>query len=93
MCNSTTFGYEHEDGKIHYIRTHYMSLDEIQSYLILRSTPTHSNKTNISHSISEYFNENSFNDDNSSLRILYMLDGTIKCRRWGYKGEFIFRLI
>ena len=67
MYSTTTFGYEHEDGKIYYIITHSMSIDEIQPYLISRSTPTHSNKTIISQSVTDYFDKNSFNNDNSSL--------------------------
>jgi len=92
MAETTTFGYENEDGKIYYIISSDMSLDDAQSYLILRATPIHPDKLIISNSITEYFDENNFSKEKSSLRILYMLDGTTKCRRWGYVGEFIFKV-
>jgi hypothetical protein len=90
MDQLTTFGYEHEDGKIHYIITHHMTIDESQKYLILRKTPSHNNKIYIVNSVNDYFDNNIYTKDNSSLRIVYMLDGTIRCRRWNYSGEFLF---
>jgi len=84
MNLSTTFGYEHENGKIYYIKTHFMTLDEIQPFLVLRKTPTHDNKPIVSNSINEYFNETSF------IRVLYMLDGTTMCRIYGNEKDFIY---
>jgi len=38
MDRSTAFGYEHENGKIYYIKTHFMTLDEIQTFLVPANT-------------------------------------------------------
>ena len=87
---NTTFGYEQDNGSIHYIQTRSMTIDEAQFYLITRTAPEHNNQLIICKSILDYFSDETFNKDESNLRILYKLDGEIKLRRRGVKGEFVF---
>ena len=91
MINSTAFGYEHENGTVQYILSHELTLDEIEQYLEQRRVPGNININKISPSIIEYFNKNSNELDNTKWRILYMLDGTVICRKWNSIGEFIYR--
>jgi hypothetical protein len=90
MSKTTTFGYEQENGAIHYIITHNMTIDDAQKYLIHKITPSHGNKIFIVDSIDEYFDHDHFTKDESILRIAYMIDGTVRLRRCECMGEFIF---
>jgi len=92
MINSTAFGYEKENGTIQYILSHELTLDEIEQYLEERRVPGNININKTSISIIDYFNKNSNELDNTKWRILYMLDGTVICRKWNSIGEFIYRL-
>ena len=84
MENSTSFGYEQENGYIHYIKTHIMTIDNTHEYLLTRTAPPHDGKFIIVNSIHAYF------QNNCELQILYMLNGTVKIRKSGYSGEFVF---
>jgi hypothetical protein len=84
MENSTSFGYEQENGYIHYIKTRLMTIDDIQEYLLLRTSPKHDGKITIVESIDDYF------QNNCALQIVYMLNGDVKIRKFGNFGEFKF---
>jgi hypothetical protein len=84
MENLTSFGYEQENGYIHYIKTNLMTIDNVLQYLCKRTSPNHDGKFTIVYSINEYF------QNNCELQIMYMLNGTVKIRKSGYSGEFIF---
>jgi len=92
MEGTTTFGYEQDNGKIQYIIVRYLILDEIEKYLAIRETPTKYNISNESNCILDYFSDTKYNDEESIWRILYMLDGTIRCRKRGSPGEFLYKL-
>lgn len=84
MENSTSFGYEQENGYIHYIKTILMSIDDVLQYLSERSSPKHDGKITIVESINDYF------QNNCKLQIVYMLNGSVKIRKFGYSGEIIY---
>jgi hypothetical protein len=84
MENLTSFGYEQENGHIHYIKTNLMTIDNVLQYLVKRTAPLHDGKITIVDSINEYF------QNNCELQIMYMLNGTVKIRKFGYPGEFLF---
>ena len=88
MC--TTFGYEQDNGEVYYIQARSMTIDEAQEYLISRNAPGYNNQKIIIKSINDYFSYENFEKDDSNLRILYMLDGTIRLRRRDVIGEFVF---
>jgi hypothetical protein len=87
MEKLTSFGYEQENGYIHYIKCQLMTIDESIKYLLSRISPKHDNKIIIVDSINDYF------QNNCELQILYMLNGSVKIRKFGYSGEFIFNII
>ena len=91
MGVTTAFGYEQENGNISYILSRDLILDEIEKYLIDRIVPSKVNINIKSESIIDYFSVNKFEQDDSNWRILYMLDGSIRCRRMGSQGEFIYK--
>lgn len=84
MENLTSFGYEQENGYIHYIKTTLMTIDDTLQYLSERSSPLHDGKITIVESINDYF------QNNCKLQIVYMLNGSVKIRKFGYSGEIIF---
>ena len=81
--NETTasFGYEQDNGNIHYSIINKISDADIQKYITLREIPINYNKINIVSSIIEYFDKNNYEKDNTYVRILYMLDGKIDIRK------------
>jgi hypothetical protein len=92
MTNTTVFGYEQENNKIQYVITRELMLEDIEKYLVKREVPYHINTSNMSASHIEFFDDKTFECDRSIWRILYMLDGTIVCRKWKSPGEFIYKL-
>jgi len=78
---SVSFGYEQDNGNIHYIIINKMSDANIQKYITLRKIPDNYSKINIISSISEYFDIERYEKDNTIIRILYMLDGKTDIRR------------
>lgn len=91
MEGTTAFGYEQENGHIFYSLSQNLVLDEIEKYLISRIIPLELNINIKSDSIIDYFSDAKYEEDNSNWRILYMLDGTIRCRRRRFSGEFIYK--
>jgi hypothetical protein len=91
MDRTTAFGYEQEDGNIHYLLSRELILDEIEKYLISRIVPSKLNITIISDSIIDYFSDKKFEQDKSKWRILYTLDGSVICKKAGSHGEFIYK--
>jgi hypothetical protein len=93
MSVTSAFGYEQENGKIVYNLSFAFILDDIEEYLMNRETPSKYNYTiKESISIDEYFCQSVYDQDNSIWRILYMLDGTVRCKKNGSPGEFIYKL-
>jgi len=94
MNETTSFGYEQENGNIIYTISKELTLDEIEIYLTERVIPCKLNVTmNVkSESITDYFSEKKFEQDKSIWRILYMLDGSTICKRYGSTGRFIYNI-
>jgi hypothetical protein len=82
MENLTSFGYEQENGYIHYVKTHLMTIDDSIQYLLSRTAPKHDSKIIIADSIQTYF------QNNCELQVLYMLNGSVKIRKSSYFVEF-----
>ena len=78
---SVSFGYEQDNGNIHYIIINKISDANVQKYITLRKIPDNYSKVNIIFSIAEYFDTESYEKDNTTIRVLYMLDGTTDIRR------------
>jgi hypothetical protein len=87
MENLTSFGYEQENGYIHYIKTSLMTIDDTLEYFLERTSPNHDGKITIVESINDYFK------NNCKLQILYMLNGTVKIHKHNYFGEIIISKI
>lgn len=90
MGYTTAFGYEQEDGNIYYSLSRELILDEIEQYLINRTVPSKLNITIISDSTIDYFSDIKFEQDESKWRILYMLDGSVICKKARSHGEFTY---
>jgi hypothetical protein len=90
MNGTTTFGYEQENGEIHYSISRDLLLDEIQPYLIKRESPSNTTTPVTALSINDYFSNERIQRDHSIWRILYTLNGKIICRKNGISGEFNF---
>jgi hypothetical protein len=90
MRITTAFGYEQENGNILYTLSSNLILDDIEKYLIDRIVPLNLNTNIKSDSIIDYFSNKRCEQDDSNWRILYMLDGTIICRRRDSPGKFIY---
>lgn len=90
IVGTTTFGYEQENGEIHYSISRDLILDEIHHFLIKRKSPSNTVLPVIALSINDYFSEERIQRDYSIWRVLYMLNGKIICRKNGVSGEFNF---
>jgi hypothetical protein len=87
---TTTFGYEQDNGEIHYSISRDLLLDEIQPYLIKRESPLNIASPVIAFSLNDYFSKERIQRDHSIWRILYTLSGKIICRKNSISGEFNF---
>jgi len=92
MGGSTAFGYEQENGSIHYCLTNEDVLDMFMEDIYARRTPCSAAKHYIIKSLDEYFSEETFIKDDSVWRILYMLDGKTLCKRNDMVGELLYRV-
>jgi len=90
MNRTTTFGYEQDNGEIHYSVSPDLLLDDIQPYLIKHESPSNTVSPVIALSINDYFSDERIQRDYSIWRVLYMLNGKIICRKNGVSGEFNF---
>jgi hypothetical protein len=87
----SAFGYEQDDGKIHYALTKSYTLDEHFDYMNSRKIPQLSVVSYIAPSLEEFFCQTLFTKEKSNWRIVYLLDGTSLCRHCSKKGEIIYR--
>ena len=86
-----SFGYEQDNGKIFYVLVHNLKIEDVEKYLIKRETPIKFNDSKVLYSIFDYFSKQKYNDEDTEWRILYMLDGTIRCKKNDSIGEFIYK--
>ena len=81
MSKTTAFGYEKENGKVVYVLCQELGFDDIyKKYLCNRSVPDVGlNSETLTEEM--YFRVDSFENELTTWRILYKLDGNIVCRR------------
>jgi len=89
--NQSAFGYEQEDGRIHYALTKTYTFDELLDYMNSRKVPQPTNITYIAPSIEDYFCKTLVDKDNSNWRIVFLLDGTTLCRHSSKQGEIVYK--
>ena len=87
---TTAFGYETPDGSVFYILSDFLMFEDIIQYILKRGTPMSNNLKNKSSCLLEYFSDSLFTKDNSIWRVLYMLDGTVQCKKLGISGIFTY---
>ena len=87
MGGCSTIGYENQNGSVSYTCVSDAGPYDLENYCLNNRI-----KTDITvSSINEYFSEELFNDEDSACRLLIRLDGTGVCRRWGCRGELVWR--
>ena len=97
MGGSSTYGYETHDGKIHYcVYKHYVLLDNILSVFqegkVYQIQDT-DNELITATSLEDYFSEKRFEEEDSTVRGVYRIDGTFVYKYWGVKGHFVYYYI
>ena len=91
MGGQTAFGYEQPDGTVKYAVTFSaIGIDECLQFIVKRASRYDAELTETATSLEDYFIEQRFEEEDTSWRILYRLDGTTLCRSWGLKGDLVF---
>jgi len=94
MGGSSTFGYETVNGKIHYcIYQDYALLENILPVIQNGDMYPIREQLNIAYSIEDYFSEKRYEEEDSKVRGIYKMDGTLMYKFWGDKGYFVYHLI
>lgn len=90
----TAFGYEQEDGSITYgLLNLTCHLDELEDCIKERDFPNDLEEIDrMATSVEEYFDNMIFTYEDTRWRILYMLDGTTRCRLYTMPGTFIYKI-
>ena len=94
MGGSSTFGIEMNDGTIQYcVYGDYALLETIlpvfqqgKVFDILESD----GEIIVADSLEDYFSETRYEEEDSKVRGVYKLDGTIMYKCWGDKGYFVY---
>jgi hypothetical protein len=97
MGGSSTFGYETVDGKIHYcVYGDSVLLEDILGvfqrgdvYQIQNSD----GKLIRAESIDDYFSEIRYEEEDSKVRGVYRMNGTLMYKFWGDRGYFVYHTI
>ena len=87
----SAFGYEGEDGSVHYMCTRGHTLDELFIIMSTRKVPTLNSVHQKTLSIEDYFVEDLYGKENTIWRLLFLLDGTVLCRHVSKKGDILYR--
>lgn len=76
--STAAFGYEKENGSIHYVLYHDLRSDEIEQYMEKRTNPytIHTSVLNAM-CLDNYFSQESFMAERSTCRVLYRMDGSV----------------
>jgi hypothetical protein len=91
MGGSSTFGYETVNGKIHYcIYGDYALLDTILPVFQNGKVYEIREEIIVADSIEDYFSERRYEEEDSKVRGVYMMDGTFMYKFWGDKGTFTY---
>jgi hypothetical protein len=89
MGGTHTIGFLNQDGSVSYDYCYYELADMRMLVRLARLTPSTADFT--VPSVSHYFSEDAFEEDDSSIRFLVLLDGTVLARIWGFPGEYTWR--
>jgi len=95
MGGSSTFGYETKDGSICYcVYNDYVFHEQILPVFTsgkkYEFSADEMNELIHATSIDDYFSESRFEEEDSKVRAVYRLDGTVLYRYWGDKGKYVF---
>ena len=94
MGGSSTYGYETLDGKIHYcIYSDYMLLDYIISVFQkgrVYQIQDDDGEIFVANSIQDYFSEKRYEEEDSKVRGVYRLNGTVMYKYWGDNGSYTY---
>ena len=94
MGGSSTFGIEMNDGTIQYcVYGDYALLETILP--VFQQGKVYEIEENdgeliVAHSLEDYFSEMRYEEEDSKVRGVYKLDGTIMYKCWGDKGYFVY---
>ena len=93
MGGSSTFGVEQEDGSVIYNIYGDSVFHEsiLHEYTMGRTVEIIDEDSYHATSIEDYYSEEHFEHDDSKVRGLQRLDGTIEYRYWGDKGIFTYK--
>ena len=94
MGGSSTYGYETADGKIRYcVYADYYLLDVVlpvfQNGKVYRIQES-DGEIIVADSLEDYFSETRYEEEDSKVRGVYKLDGTIMYKFWGDTGYFVY---
>lgn len=96
MGGSSTFGYETADGKIHYCiyRDYYFHENVMRVFYEGKVYKISESDGEIftAESIDDYFSEERYEYDDSVVRGVYKMDGTVMYKSWGTKGYHVYYL-
>jgi len=94
MTGSSTFGIEQEDGSVIYNIYGEGVFHEsiLYEYMKRRTVEIIEEDSYHATSIEDYYNEARFEDEDSNVRGLQRIDGTIEYRYWGNKGLFTYTI-
>lgn len=76
----TAFGFEHEDGSIHYICSGKHTIEELNAHMRERIIPKHLSEPIRAQSVDDFFCETLFEKEKTLWRLVYLLDGSTICR-------------
>jgi hypothetical protein len=88
----TAFGYEHENGSIVYTCVKEFTLDELFEHASKRNLPQISTIMNTSLSLEDYFSPEFFEKENTTWRLVFLLDGNTLFRHVSKDGDLLYRI-
>ena len=91
MAGRVSFGYEQPDGSVKYGLTYSgYSFEEIQDYIQLRTVLYDVNLKLTAGSVEDYFLEYRSDEENTTWRILYQINGNTVCQTSKMNGFLVF---
>lgn len=94
MGGTSTYGYETRDGKIHYcIYRDYILLEEIIEIFQhgkVYQIQVEDGELITANSLEDYFNEERYRLEDSKVRGVCRLDGTLMYKIWGVPGTYTY---
>jgi hypothetical protein len=94
MTGSSTFGIEQEDGSVVYniYAEGVFHKSILYEYMKGRTVEIIEEDSYHATSIEDYYNEARFEEEDSKVRGILLLNGTIEYRYWGDKGFFTYTI-